>query len=163
MYPRSGLGGKIFVIGLLQDLVTPAWWDLINILNNSHLPYPNLKFSAPWSTIHFSEALYPWGGSGIWVVCPGTLLILDQILKSGSVPNQKWTHLNDTYSRILLITKPASQETSINNIQNYLRIYWGSITWFQNMIKNKEGPRTDYSTPWSLLRVESFTKVYGYS
>ena len=73
------------VIGLLHNLVTPAWWDLINILNNALLPYPNLAFSAPRCNAHFSEAFYPWGGSGIWGVYPGTLFILDQIFKPGCV------------------------------------------------------------------------------
>ena len=51
-------------------------------------------------------------------------------------PNLKWIHLNTTPSRRLSIMKPASQETSLKDIQNYPTIYKGKEAQFINPNKN---------------------------
>ena len=56
--------------------------------------------------------------------------------------NLKCTCLNDTPSGSLLVVKPASQESSLNYIQNYPIIYGSKVTWFQNPNNNLIGSQS---------------------
>ena len=72
-----------------------------------------------------------------------------------SVTNQKWTRLNATPLRRLLINKLASQEDSLKDTKNYLTIYEYKATLFQNMNNNQRGARSIIIKFPSLLRREN--------
>ena len=79
-----------------------------------------------------------------------TVIILPNSLHIHYVTNLKWTHLNDTSSRVTYIMKLNSQENSLKDMKSYPKMYVVKATWFQNLNKNQI---------WSQVRPLKFTSL----
>ena len=63
----------LHALGVLNGLVTPNLWDLINLINEASFPYTNIDSYVPQIITDFREAFTPWGGFYIWTVWLGNL------------------------------------------------------------------------------------------